>query len=211
MNYITISDNGQLTNIITQLRLRKSPLPFDWVHTNIDSLTACFEDNFKQYHCNLQNNTTASSFNNTTTPTKSVVDTYGLIFTKEIIPEMSEHNKNEADTQNMSLIIDSIIDNKYKQRIDYFNHIMNDPTPIICLCNYQIPDVIKLQELFEKYYNRINNLYIINIAGTNPTTDTTVLGDYPYIYHVNMNTDNIDIWKYMIDLVLRHSITNKTK
>jgi hypothetical protein len=208
MNYITISTKGQITGILTQLRLRKSPLPFDWVHTNIDIITACFEDNFKQYHCNLQNNEDSSTYNTTT---KSVVDTYGLIFTKEIIPDMSEHSKNDTDTQNMSLIIDSIIDNKYKQRVDYFNHIMNDPTPIICLCNYPILDVIKLQELFEKYYNRINNLYIINIAGTNPTTDTTVLSEYPYIYHVNMNTDNIDIWKYMIDLVLRHSITNKTK
>ena len=89
---------------------------------------------------------------------------------------------------------------------------MNDiTTPIICLCNYNINDAIELQKLFIQYYNRTNNLYLINISldtsQKQPNTEQ-IINKMSNLYNVNLNTMNINVWKYMIDLVLRH-IKNK--
>jgi hypothetical protein len=205
INYISIGTNDQITGILQSLGLRKSPLPFDWTCTNLNSIKSCFENNFKKYHSNLKPIHNDSEYESQ--ETTHVIDEYGFIFKKEVVPLIT----NSVVTTNQQLLIDSIIDNKYKKRIEYFTQIMNDyTTPIICLCNYPINDVIELQKLFIQYYNRTNNLYIINISLNTSLLQNPelFLQNIQYLYQVNINTMNIHVWKYMIDLVLRHIKNN---
>jgi hypothetical protein len=211
INYITIGTNDKVTGILQSLGLRKSPLPFDWIHTNINGIRSCFEDNFKKYHIETHTDYYDNASDNITTQSQPtyVIDAYGFIFKKEVIPLKS----NSVVTINQQSVINSIINNKYKNRIEYFKQIMSDiTTPIICLCNYNINDAIELQKLFIQYYNRTNNLYLINISldtsqQKKPNTEQ-IINKMPNLYNVNLNTMNINVWKYMIDLVLRH-IKNK--
>ena len=197
VNYISISTNGYTTSIVRNLGLRIRPLPFDWVNTNIESISQCFKDDFKKFNKNLN---VIDNDNN------HVIDEYGFVF-KYDYPLYT--NKNILDYSQQFLDsfiqnnkINDIVTEKYISRINHFHEIMNSTDPIICLCNYSIKDVIKLQELFITYYNRTpENLYIINIS-LSPLYDSLYI---PLnIYNVNLNTRNIYIWKYMIDLVLRH-------
>ena len=54
-----------------------------------------------------------------------------------------------------------IVLDKYNRRIERFKNIMNDTKPIIVLCRYNTKDVLKLQQLFMKYYKK-ENIYFIN-------------------------------------------------
>ena len=184
-NYISISNDGSITHILRDLNLR-TPTPFDWINTNIESIDKCFKDNFKHYHDKLRN-----------VDIGNVIDEYGFVFKSDYtinnayMPEYPINNK-----------IINIVAQKYKNRIDEFNKIMSSPIPIICLCDYSIEDVIHLQELFIKYYNRTNeDLYIINISLSTSYDNVCIPSN---IYKVNLTHGNMYIWKYMIDLVLRH-------
>ena len=197
INYLSISTDGYTTSIVRNLGLRTHPLPFDWVNTNIESIDQCFKDNFKQYHTNLKimDNDHAH-----------VIDEYGFIF-KYDYPLYTDKNIVDNSQQYLDSFIQNnkindIVIEKYINRINNFHQLMNSTEPVICLCNFSIKDVIKLRDLLITYYNiSVDNLYIINIS-VSPAYDDIVI---PYnIYNVNMNTRNIYIWKYMIDLVIRH-------
>ena len=210
IHYLSISSNGYTTSIVRNLGLRTRPLPFDWVNTNIKSLCKCFEDNFQKYHTNLKiidNNTT------------HVTDEYGFLFkydyplytnenmnsTKNIVVDYNQHFLDSFIQHNK---IHNIVIEKYINRIDNFQQLMTNSTdPVICLCNYSIEDVIKLRNLFITYYNRTpDNFYIINIYYS-PSIDHIYIPQN--IYNVNLNTRSIYIWKYMIDLVVRHHNSKK--
>jgi len=202
INYLSISTDGSTTSVLRDLGFIKNPLPFDWVNTTIKSIELCFKYNFYNYHDNI----TRTDVDNT-----HVIDEYGFIFkydypvdTNNIINnQITDYNQNILDTVIKNNKINEIVIEKYKKRIEHFNALMNSPVPIICLCNYDPKDVIKLQELFITYYNRNNiNLYIINISLSPPLYDNLYIP--PNIYNVNLNKTNIYMWKYMIDLVLRH-------
>jgi len=197
INYLSISTNGYTTSILRNLGLRTNPLPFDWVNTNIESIDKCFKDDFKYYHKKLK--IIKNDRNH-------VIDEYGFVF-KYDYPSYTNKNILEYNQTNLDLFIQNneihdIVTEKYINRINHFKQIMNSPVPIICLCNYSINDVIKLQELFMTYYNRTHlNLYIINISLSLPYDNFYIPLN---IYNVNLNITNIYMWKYMIDLVLRH-------
>ena len=70
MNYITIGSDCSPAAALKNLNLRKYALPFDWVVTNTDGLSKCFEDNFSNFHTNL-------SFNHNK---KRLIDEYGFEF-----------------------------------------------------------------------------------------------------------------------------------
>ena len=55
----------------------------------------------------------------------------------------------------------SVVLNKYNRRIERFNNIINNTKPIIVLCRYNTKDVLEIQKLFIKYYNK-NNIYFVN-------------------------------------------------
>lgn len=190
-NYLSISTDGTITSILRDLQLR-TPLPFDWVTTHITSIDKCFKDNFKQYHNNLQK-VDVDGIN--------LIDDYGFVF-KSDYPMNNAYIPEYPITNELT----HIVTQKYKHRIEYFNEIMSSPIPIICLCNYSIEDAIHLQELFIKYYNRTNtDLYIINISLSKTYENVYIPSN---IYKVNITHGNMYIWKYMIELVLKHHIKN---
>jgi hypothetical protein len=204
IQYLSISTNGYTTSIVRNLGLRTYPLPFDWVTTNIESIDKCLKDDFKQYHTNLK------IIDN---DKRHVIDEYGFLFKYDYPlytttkPYNLEYNQECLDLFIQNNKIHDIVIEKYKHRINNFQQLMNSTEPIICLCDYSITDVIKLRELFITFYNKIpENLYIINICYS-PIIDHIYIPEN--IYHVNINTQNIYIWKYMIDLVLRHHKNKK--
>ena len=77
----------------------------------------------------------------------------------------------------------NIVKEKYNRRIARFQTILNDAKPIIVLCRYSTKDVIRLKELFAKYYNKTNIIFI-NSSSQTYITETII----------NCNTERNNIW-----------------
>lgn len=174
-NYLTMGYDCSPASTLQNLKLRNFALPFDWVVSNVVSLEKCFEDKFIKYHTNLrliENNT-------------KIMDEYGFIF--------------PHDYPNINYWINdyNTVREKYCRRIERFNNIINDKKPIIVLCRYNTNEVLKLKELFLKYYNK-NNIYFINssqeIYSTNKIKN---------IYtEQNGIWNDVNIWKANLDNII---------
>jgi hypothetical protein len=92
----------------------------------------------------------------------------------------------------------SVVLNKYNRRIERFINIINDKKPIIVLCRYNTNDVIKLQQLFIKYYKN-NNIYFVNSCNEPFEND--------YIKNVYTEKENkwndVNIWKEGISDIIK--------
>jgi hypothetical protein len=199
INYLSVGYDCSPAGALRGLKLREFALPFDWIISNVTILERCFEDNFSKFHKNLK-------FHSNT----RLVDEYGFLF---------PHDYPSVNTTNVDIDgvgegsfgdeIYKISDNwinyhdivlaKYNRRIERFKNIVNDPDPIIVLCRYSTGDVLKLQQLFLKYYKK-ENVYFIN--STNEIFETDK------IKNINTEKNNVwndnDIWKPAIDnMILR--------
>jgi len=197
-NFLTIGYDCSPASALQFMNLRTFALPFDWVQSNINSIERCFSDNFSKYHTNLR-------FNKSKT---RLIDEYGFQFphdypfddevTAEEIKD-DEHviweGKNKCIVENWQDFYDTVKD-KYNRRIKRFIDIVNDTKPIIVLCRYITKDVLKLKELFKRYYNK-ENIYYINSCA-DKFYDNNI---------ININTEkngkwnDSDIWKPMVDKV----------
>jgi hypothetical protein len=198
-NYLTIGFDCSPAAALRELNLREFALPFDWVVSNINALQMCFETNFKYFHKNLK-----LIYNKT-----RLIDNYGFIFPHDYpLNNMTnfEHNLGEGIfgeefgnfiTQNW-YDYHSVVLNKYNRRIERFINIINDKKPIIVLCRYNTNDVIKLQQLFIKYYKN-NNIYFVNSCNEPFEND--------YIKNVYTEKENkwndVNIWKEGISDIIK--------
>ena len=198
-NYLTIGYDCSPATALKGLNLREFALPFDWVVSNVNSLQMCFETNFKDFHTKL-------IFNHNKT---RLIDHYGFQFPHDypltnmtnvennigegVFAEECGHFITETWNDYYNIVL-----NKYYRRIERFNNIMNDTKPIIALCRYNTEDVLKLQELFIKYYKN-NNIYFINSYNEPFEND--------YIININTEKDNkwndINIWKEGISDIIK--------
>ena len=93
----------------------------------------------------------------------------------------------------------NVVLDKYNRRIERFRNIINDTKKIIVLCRYSTKDVLRLQELFFKYYN-LTSIYFINSSCESFENDKI-----KNIYTEKNNVWNdVDVWKEGI-----HDIINK--
>ena len=208
-NFLTIGYDCSPAAALRGLNLRNEALPFDWVVSNISSLEKCFQDNFIKYHTNLKFN-----YNKT-----RLIDEYGFEFPHDYPLQNIDNIENTSDITddrigegiiseetNKIIVNDwkkyhNIAKEKYNRRIKRFLNIVNDNKPIIILCRYSTNDVILLRNLFLKYYNK-QNIIFINSCNNN----------FVNRFIINCNTEqngnwnDIEIWKKNINLILINKI-----
>ena len=208
-NFLTVGHDCSPAAALRGLKLRNEALPFDWVVSNISSLEKCFQDNFMKYHTNLK-------FNHDKT---RLIDEYEFEFPHDYPLQNIDNTDNTCDItddiigegviggeKNKIIISDwekyyNIVKEKYNRRIKRFLNIVNDKKPIIVLCRYSIIDVIRLRNLFLKYYNKQNIIFInscdkkfVNKFIINCNTEQ------------NGNWNDIEIWRKYINLLLINKI-----
>ena len=214
-NFLTIGYDCSPAAALKGLNLRNEALPFDWVVSNISSLEKCFQDNFIKYHTNLKFN-----YNKT-----RLIDEYGFEFPHDYplqnidniddinninnINNISDDKIGEGiigEEKNKIIVSDwkkyhNIAKEKYNRRIKRFLNIVNDNKPIIILCRYSTNDVILLRNLFLKYYNKQNIIFInscnnifVNRFIINCNTEQ------------NGNWNDIEIWRKNINFILINKI-----
>ena len=214
-NFLTIGYDCSPAAALKGLNLRNEALPFDWVVSNISSLEKCFQDNFIKYHTNLKFN-----YNKT-----RLIDEYGFEFPHDYPLQNIDNIDNIDDINNINNISDdkigegiigeeknkiivsdwkkyhNIAKEKYDRRIKRFLNIVNDNKPIIILCRYSTNDVILLRNLFLKYYNKQNIIFInscnnifVNRFIINCNTEQ------------NGNWNDIEIWRKNINFILINKI-----
>ena len=202
-NYLTIGNDCSPAAALKNLNLRNFALPFDWVVSNVNILHECFKTNFEHYHTNLV-------FNHNKT---RLIDYYGFQFPHDYpLNYMSnvENNvgegvfaeeNNKTITNNWNIYYNVVLD-KYKRRIERFKTIIADKKPIIVLCRYNTQDVLKLQQLFIKYYN-ITNIYFCN------SSNEIFENDYIKNIYTEKNKiwNDISIWEEGINGIIK-KITN---
>lgn len=209
-NFLTIGYDCSPAAALRGLNLRNEALPFDWVVSNISSLEKCFQDNFMKYHTNLKLNHNKTR----------LIDEYGFEFPHDYpLQNIDNINDNINDITDDNIgegIIgeekNKIIGNNWKQyhniakekydrRIKRFLNIVSDKTPIIILCRYSTNDVILLRNLFLKYYNK-QNIIFINSCNNNFVNRCIINCNTEQ----NGNWNDIEIWKKNINLVLINKI-----
>jgi hypothetical protein len=199
-NYLTIGRDCSPAAALRNLNLRESALPFDWIVSNINILEKCFATNFENFHKNL-------NFNHNKT---RLIDDYGFEFPHDYpLNNMTNIDNNDIGEgvfgeEISKVITDQWVDyynlvlDKYNRRIERFRNIINDIKPIIVLCRYTMLDVLKLHELFIKYY-KLNNIYFVNSSNE--------LFENNYIKNIYTEKNNIwneaDIWKKGIDDIIK--------
>lgn len=160
-NFFSLGSDCSPASALRHLNLREFALPFDWIVSNSSSIEKCITNNFDKFHTNLK-------FNNNK---QRLIDEYEFEF-----PHDYPFTNTTIDTNNLGEGVfgeekgKSIIENwkdyylivkeKYNRRIERFKNILNDTKPIIVLCRHSTNEVLKIQHLFIKYYNK--DIYFIN-------------------------------------------------
>jgi len=161
-NYITLGYDCSPAAALTGLGLRNYALPFDWVVSNVNALCLCLETDFDRFHTGLVLNNTH----------KKLIDSYGFEFPHDYPlnnnnVEMDRIGEGSIGEEDGKVITDKWVDyhefvlDKYKRRIERFRNIMNDTKPVIVLCRHCTRDVLQIQQLFKRVYNK-ENLYFVN-------------------------------------------------
>jgi hypothetical protein len=199
-NYLSLGYDCSPSSALKTLNLRNFALPFDWIVSNIDSFDSCFKEGFVGFHTELKYNK------------KNLIDKYGFVFPHDYPLEDSKDNENNVGDgmfgeQEGKIIIEDwnkyyiIVKEKYDRRIKRFLNIVNSDVPIIALCRFTTYDVMRLKELFIKYFNKHNIIFI---------NSTTEKSNIPYIFNVNTEENNIwsesKLWKKVIDEVISLNI-----
>ena len=201
VNYLTIGYDCSPAAALRNLGIRNFALPFDWVQSNIYSISRCFEDDFDKFHTHLQMN-----------PSKTrLIDYYGFQFPHDYpfnnteSVESIETNVGEGvfGEEKCSFIKENwsdyytIVKEKYNRRIERFRTIINDLTPIIVICRYNTQDVFELQKLFFKHYKR-DDIYFVN-STLEKFENNKIINIYT---EQNGEWNDTTIWKIGIDKMI---------
>lgn len=151
MNYISLGNDCSSAAALKELNLRNFALPFDWVQTTANQLYQCLQDDFLNFHTNL----------NISSNKKHVNDFYGLEY-------HHDYPTTTADNSNNSIRICDNWENytdavrlKYERRIDRFRKVLEDKTPLIVLIRNYIICAREIKTLLEKKYNRKNIIFVV--------------------------------------------------
>jgi hypothetical protein len=193
---------------LRNLNIRDFALPFDWVVSNIISLEKCFSDNFAKYHTNLTFNSTHSR----------LIDEYGFQFPhdyplKDVNVDLNSIGEGVFGEERGRYITEDwqkyydVVNKKYERRIERFLNIVNGPKPIIAICRYNIDDVIKLKQLFKKYYNKTN---IIFINSCTKEVNLPEMKIYSCYTEKNGTWNDAVIWKDTLDKIVASHYNDTT-
>jgi hypothetical protein len=202
VHYITVGHDCSPAAALRNLALREHALPFDWVVSSIDRLQACFQDQFRQYHTQLRLNSNRSR----------MIDAYGFEFPHDY-PLQAIDDRTDLVGEGVfgeehghciidgwSMYYDTVLE-KYKRRIERFQTIMKDPTPLIVLCRYNRNDIFRLKELLLTYYQK--EVYIIS-STTDYIDDPTIITVHTEQHGIWNDTT---VWKEALDtMIARHQL-----
>ena len=198
-NCVSLGNNCAPAFALRSLNIRTAAYPFDWNISTLSALDMCFATNFEYFHKNLVLNDNKTK----------VIDHYGFIFPHDYPREAIINPENDVGEgifpeENDKMIVNNWMDynkivvDKYARRIERFKKIINDSKPIIVFCMYDTADVLKLYNLFIKYYNR-TDVYFINSCNKPFQND----------HIININTDkngvynDLNAWKEGIDYIIK--------
>lgn len=195
-NIITVGYDCSPAAALRNVGLRQFALPFDWVVSSIDSLEQCLSENFVRFHTNLRLNESK----------KRLIDAYGFEFPHDYplstTTNLDMIGKGAYGEQDGSTICDNwmdyyqIIKDKYNRRMERFMSIVRDDKPIIIMCRYNtINEIIRLQELFKKLYQKTNICFI----------NSSSIPSWENVTCINTEQNGIwnetSIWKDALDIV----------
>jgi hypothetical protein len=196
-NIITIGCDCSPAAALRNVGLRQFALPFDWVVSSINSLEQCLSENFVRFHTNLRCNESK----------KRLIDAYGFEFPHDY-PLTTTTNidmigKGVYGEQDGSTICDNWMDyyqtvkEKYDRRMERFLSIVRDDKPIIIMCRYNtINEIIRLQELFKKLYQK-TNIFFINSSSISSWENVTCINT-----EQNGIWNETALWKDALDMVI---------
>jgi hypothetical protein len=170
IQYMSLGSECSPAAALRTLNIRAEALPFDWVESNLNKIMNCINDNFNNYHRNLQ-------FNNKKT---RLIDSYGIEFPHDYpfnTPDYPFNTPNfSIDTIGEGAFGEepqkSIVENwsqfhsialeKYKRRIERFYSYLQSEDPIIFACrNYSVKDVKKFGVFLANKFNKQNIYFVI--------------------------------------------------
>jgi len=206
INYLTMGHDCSPAAALREIQLREFALPFDWVVSSITTIDNCFKDNFDKFHTNLY-------FNHSKT---RLIDAYGFQFPHDYplndnIMDVGDGDVGEGKigeesgkyiSENWTTCYD-IVKDKYNRRVERYKQIITSNNPVIVLCRYNTEDVLKLQSLFLKYYNK-ENVYFIN-SSNQKFENANIINIFT---EANGIWNDNAIWKEHVDIVKNHILTN---
>ena len=160
INIIPLGRDCNVAEMLRTLGWRQCALPFDWVYSSIDSLRACFQDNFKLFHTGLKLNKKRNG----------LMDHYGFIYVHDYpspadmicsdfhIGEgmLWEYNPVGSDWESHYPLVKS----KYDRRVDRFLSMMKSPNPILIFSEFGVKNAKILRQVLTDVYKKTNVLII---------------------------------------------------
>jgi len=164
IHYISIGCDCSPAAALRNLNIRVEALPFDWVESNLKKIMDCINDNFNNYHKNLQ-------FNNNKT---RLIDSYGIEFphdypfdTNNLIEESNIGEGAFGEEPQKSIVENwsqyhSIALEKYNRRIQRLYSYLQTDDPVIFVCrNYSVNHVKNFGIFLAKKFNKQNIFFVI--------------------------------------------------
>lgn len=152
--YIPMGYDCSPAAALINLGLRKMSLPFDWTQSTPELLIACIEDDFANFHRNLQ------LIHNG----QRVMDGYGIQFPHEyptvdnkIVGVYNNYPENRI-VDNYSDYTDDVLI-KYARRINRLRDFLKSDAPIIILMRSSYGSACLMKNYIDKKYNK--NVIII--------------------------------------------------
>ena len=164
IRYMSLGYDCSPAAALRVLNIRDEALPFDWVVSNLKIIRDCIEDNFANYHCQLQFNTSRSR----------LIDNYGFQFPHDYpfndnIYEEADVGEGVFGEEVQKKIVDnwadyhSLVLEKYARRIDRLYNYLRDDSPIIFLCRgYDIQSIIAFINYILAKFNKSNIYFVVS-------------------------------------------------
>jgi hypothetical protein len=197
--YISLGHDCSTAAVLKDSGLRNAAFPFDWAETSFKALCACIEDNFKQFHQNVQLNSTK----------QRVIDTYGIQYPHDY-PNIISSNYSNIDNNfyaehkicdDYEKYTDQVLE-KYGRRIERFRNAMDDRAkPIIFLFRGFYAHALEIKKIIERVYNREN---VIVVVGTKEVISLAQINTNPAIVvcypEENEKWNELSVWTKAIDI-----------
>jgi len=149
--YISLGNNCTPASELRVLGLRTTAMPFDWVRSTPDIISACIRADFAGYHTDLRLDTVS----------ERVVDGLGIEFTHDY-PNLETYN-NVPVIEGWEVYI-PLINEKYHRRIARFIGLMcSYNIPIVILCNMSFEGIEKVRDAIRERYNRTRRLVFVSL------------------------------------------------
>lgn len=164
IHYMSLGYDCSPAAALRVLNLRDEALPFDWVVSNLKIICDCIEDNFANYHCQLQFNASHSR----------LVDKYGFQFPhdypfNENVYEDAHIGEGVFGEEVQKKIIHnwanyhSLVLEKYARRIERMYNYLRDDKPIIVLCRgYDLQTITEFIRYIGSKFNKRNIYFVVS-------------------------------------------------